>query len=127
MSFVTIETRSPKREEVGRPRRIQRKRSKGWQLPENTICVDNSTPWGNPFIAGEHGTRAGCVRLYAMLMSGYILDSIDNVPSQRASLAYLDRHITTLAGKNLACWCREGTPCHADFLLELANQSHWDS
>lgn len=26
-----------------------------------------------------------------------------------------------LRGKNLACWCRLGQPCHADVLLELAN------
>ena len=26
-----------------------------------------------------------------------------------------------LAGKNLACWCKPGTPCHADVLLEIAN------
>jgi hypothetical protein len=26
-----------------------------------------------------------------------------------------------LAGKNLACWCALGQPCHADVLLELAN------
>jgi len=26
-----------------------------------------------------------------------------------------------LAGKNLACWCHPGDPCHADVLLELAN------
>lgn len=27
-----------------------------------------------------------------------------------------------LAGKNLACWCKAGSPCHADVLLELANR-----
>lgn len=27
-----------------------------------------------------------------------------------------------LAGKNLACWCPLDQPCHADVLLELANQ-----
>jgi hypothetical protein len=27
-----------------------------------------------------------------------------------------------LAGKNLACWCPLDKPCHADVLLELANQ-----
>jgi hypothetical protein len=28
-----------------------------------------------------------------------------------------------LQGKNLACWCRlDGKPCHADVLLEIANQ-----
>lgn len=26
-----------------------------------------------------------------------------------------------LCGKNLACWCKPGTPCHADVLLDLAN------
>jgi len=26
-----------------------------------------------------------------------------------------------LRGKNLACWCRIGEPCHADVLLEIAN------
>lgn len=26
-----------------------------------------------------------------------------------------------LAGKDLACWCKPGHPCHADVLLEVAN------
>jgi hypothetical protein len=43
------------------PRRIRRSRAKGARLPENTICVDRSTKWGNPFIVGVHGTRAHCV------------------------------------------------------------------
>lgn len=29
-----------------------------------------------------------------------------------------------LAGKNLACWCKIGEPCHADWLLEVANGLH---
>lgn len=29
---------------------------------------------------------------------------------------------TALRGRNLACWCKPGTPCHADVLLELANR-----
>lgn len=27
-----------------------------------------------------------------------------------------------LRGKNLACWCARGAPCHADMLLEIANR-----
>jgi hypothetical protein len=27
-----------------------------------------------------------------------------------------------LRGHDLACWCLVGMPCHADVLLELANQ-----
>lgn len=31
--------------------------------------------------------------------------------------------VEELRGKNLACWCKPGTPCHADVLLRLANDS----
>jgi hypothetical protein len=27
-----------------------------------------------------------------------------------------------LRGKNLACWCEPGAPCHADVLMKVANQ-----
>lgn len=29
--------------------------------------------------------------------------------------------IAALKGKNLACWCAPGAPCHADVLLDIAN------
>jgi hypothetical protein len=41
---------------VSAPTRIRRSRAKGSRLPENTVCVDRSTKWGNPFVVGEHGT-----------------------------------------------------------------------
>ena len=31
------------------PKRIQRKRTKGWRLPPNTVCVTRPGKWGNPF------------------------------------------------------------------------------
>jgi hypothetical protein len=33
-----------------------------------------------------------------------------------------DEIISVLRGKNLACWCKPGEPCHADVLLEIANR-----
>lgn len=102
--------------------RVQRKRTAGWELPENTVCVDSSTCWRNPFIVGEHGTPLKCVLLYMNLMSGYPSLLMDNVEVQIAALHYVTRNIKTLRGKNLACWCREGTSCHADVLLAIANQ-----
>lgn len=42
----------------------------------------------------------------------------------------LERHplsaedLEVLRGRDLACWCATGTPCHADVLLELANPGH---
>jgi hypothetical protein len=32
-----------------------------------------------------------------------------------------DEIVKELGGKNLACWCRPGEPCHADVLLRIAN------
>lgn len=29
--------------------------------------------------------------------------------------------VAELKGKNLACWCAPGAPCHADVLLDIAN------
>jgi Domain of unknown function (DUF4326) len=32
-----------------RPKRIQRKRTKGWKMPPNTVYVGRPTRLGNPF------------------------------------------------------------------------------
>lgn len=34
----------------------------------------------------------------------------------------LDDIRTHLRGRDLACWCKPGEPCHADVLLEIANR-----
>jgi hypothetical protein len=31
------------------PQRIHRRRTRGWRLPENTMCVGRPSVWGNPF------------------------------------------------------------------------------
>ena len=41
------------------PVRIQRKRTKGWTMPENTVYVGRPTKWGNPF---QYRTPRGLVR-----------------------------------------------------------------
>jgi len=40
-------------------------------------------------------------------------------PARRSALLH---RLPELRGKDLACWCRPGEPCHADVLLELANR-----
>lgn len=35
-----------------RPQRIQRKRVRGWRLPEGAVVVDRTSRWGNPFKIG---------------------------------------------------------------------------
>lgn len=86
------------------PERIQLKRTKGWKMPANTVKVDRTSKWGNPYKVGT------------------IL-----IPDQRAAVEAFAANLPMgnfaeeLRGKNLACWCKIGEPCHADVLLRIAN------
>lgn len=35
------------------PVRIQRKRTRGWKMPPNTVYVGRGSIWGNPFVVGS--------------------------------------------------------------------------
>jgi hypothetical protein len=105
-----------------KPQRIQLRRAKGWRIPENTVKVDRTTPWGNPFRVGRDGTRAECVRLYRLLLAGNLCLSTTNGHEQMETLRHVAEHLHELRGKHLACWCRLDEACHADLLLELANR-----
>jgi len=98
------------------PRRIQRKRIRGWKMPENTVSVCRPGKFGNPFLVTEGVTQAEAVTAFRIWLMG---DScMAGMPERKQQI--LDG-LPELRGKNLACYCEEGTPCHADVLLELAN------
>lgn len=105
-----------------KPVRVQLSRKKGWKMPPNTVSVARPTKFGNPFKVGKHGTRSGCVDLFAKLMDGFLCMSMDNVTEQRACCTFTEFNLSFLRGKNLACWCPLDKPCHADVLLEIANR-----
>lgn len=91
------------------PVRIQRRRIRGWTMPENTVVVDRTTNWGNPYTNAEP-------HLLVRLFRDHMCD-----PESRAA-RWKREHLEELRGKNLACWCALDQPCHADVLLELANK-----
>jgi Domain of unknown function (DUF4326) len=95
------------------PERIQRKRTKGWRKPPNTICatrISKTRPgkWGNPFTVEEYG-REAAIQHYKDWLA-------------KKDATELREYLAPLRGKNLACWCRLDEACHADVLLELANR-----
>lgn len=110
-------------------KRIQLRRSKGWRLPVGAAVVSRPTKWGNPYRVGVHGTAAECVDAYRSLVTapGSLIQTGVNRPSyaeQERALRHVREHIADLRGKDLACWCPPGTPCHGDVLLELARGFH---
>ena len=103
--------------------RVQLSRAKGWRMPANTVKVDRSTRWGN------HVAKVGDdISYYTMgANSASPNDAVDLFrrvwrATQIVDPDKFEEYIAPLRGKNLACWCKPGTPCHADILLEFANE-----
>lgn len=79
-------------------------------MPLNAIYVGRQSKWGNPYSAGLDGTPTECVKKYRDMIAG-------NVWTEPTAATIKKE----LRGKDLACWCKPGTVCHADVLLEIAN------
>lgn len=124
------------------PVRVQRQRRKGFKMPEGAVYVGRGTRFGNPWKVERFAPVPGDTKEYAAVLRGY--RGVDYVhpfdhyreAAQRAVAGYhvhLTRgegptaeEIATLKGKDLACWCAPGMPCHADILLKLANAEKHD-
>lgn len=98
------------------PVRIQLSRKKGFNLQATSkalngleaVNVARPTRWGNPFPITKEFPAPAAVRSFRTFVESQLLNGV----------GYPLRQLT---GKNLACWCKPGDPCHADVLLELAN------
>jgi hypothetical protein len=75
------------------------------KTPADAVYVGRPTKWGNPFKIGRDGTRAEVLAKYRCLFAELRLWTVAR---------------EELKGKHLVCWCAPA-PCHADFLLEVAN------
>ena len=94
------------------PQRIQRKRTKGWKAPANTLNATRPGAHGNP---------------YKML---------DESDGERAlSLARFESHLDKInrydyqilieqvrAADYVMCWCPLDKPCHVDIWIRRAKQ-----
>lgn len=120
------------------PLRIQRKRTRGWRMPENTVYVGRPGKWGNLFTVEEFG-RDRCIALYRDAMVGvwnarnhFTNEEPDSLVNHAYSLwlEFRAKHHhrpsenarAELYGVDLSEWCALDQPCHADVLLEIANQ-----
>jgi len=128
--------------ELSKPIRIQIKRTKGFNLqaqsPDGRPVVSVCRPWkwGNPISVEKAGN--GLYKNYPFKVVEKHKDSyIHHVflcKSYKEAIDLLftkysfftdknkDTIKTELKGKHLACWCPLGSPCHADVLLQIANE-----
>ena len=116
-----------------KPKRMQLSRHAGFNLQAASKAL-NGLPakrvtrpggWGNPFTIAETAVKYGldpaAAQAKAVWLCGeWLRGTLDpelspQPPPSRAEIE------AELKGHNLACWCRPGTPCHADVLIEIAN------
>lgn len=106
-----------------RPTRIQRQRRKGWRMPPNTVSVCRPGKWGNPFVIVEHWQFFGIKDADKNTIAEFPTREEAVIASVEMYKKWLPWQIFLpfyeLHGKNLACWCKVGEPCHADVLLEV--------
>lgn len=109
------------------PRRIQLSRKKGHRLPPNTVNVARPSSWGNVVRVGAKALiEAIDGNQYSFVVTPAIAKAVyaAHMDEMLKTRPYLREKLAAeLAGRNLACWCAPGDPCHADVLLELANKA----
>jgi hypothetical protein len=112
------------------PRRVQLMREKGWRMPADTVKVDRTTQFGNPFTSLGGAKSVELFRLWVTgeLTDGEIREKFPQIIASHliSRRKVIQANIGSLARKNLACWCGQQDQCHADVLLDIANQTkHW--
>lgn len=95
-------------------------------MPDGAVYVGRPTFWGNPYVVGtvpgpswpkptfDAADAVECYRL--LLAGGWAL----KLPP---GLEIVTRAQRELEGLDLVCWCPPSSPCHADVLLEYANEA----
>ena len=86
--------------------KVYNKRNKN--IPPDAVYVGRPSKWGNPYPIQGTLTREDVVQMFRVYAEAVLEKEPD--------------WLKPLTGKDLVCWCAP-KPCHADVLLELANQA----
>lgn len=116
------------------------------QVPPGAVYVGRAWPnltqsvFANPWVVkrpGEIMIRGVWCETWAVRhhrKTGLVTDGFPDQAAARAeAIARFARHLddnpglkdrarTELRGRDLACWCQPGAPCHADLLIQIANE-----
>lgn len=125
--------------------RIQRRRTPGWRKPENAICINRGTKYGNPMkiVRLNKNDPFGVIEIQDFVnrklwhragFSGDVPDMLHVFRHMLKGTVFMDKHfqvwsdyfskldLTPLLGHDLACYCPIEKPCHGDVYIELCNE-----
>lgn len=104
------------------PIRIQRRRARGWRMPEHTKYVGRGSLYGNPFRVARSARE---LEAGGELVVASSADAVERfrewIRQTREGRFVAACAARNLWGLDLACWCPLDQACHADVLLEIAN------
>ena len=89
-------------------KRFQRKRTRGWKKPDNSVYVGRPTKFGNPYKLSKNLTREEAVGNFEI----YLRNNTELLIAVKEELC----------GKDLLCWCRKDELCHADIIIKICNE-----
>jgi hypothetical protein len=119
---------------VTSPTRIQRRRTRGWRLDRAAdpirggVIVSRPSRYGNPFTIAaamevlgltEAEARTAAITEFRLWLAGSRSNWQSDEADKKRERILAGLH--ELRGKDLACTCEPGEPCHADELLLRAN------
>lgn len=83
------------------------------------MYVGRPTKWGNPYRVGDGlcNSLVEVINYYEL----WLIEGTDYTSDEPHAPPNEDEIKSELRGKDLACWCAPGAPCHADVLLRIAN------
>jgi hypothetical protein len=97
-------------------------------MPPNTLKIDRSTKWGNPYKVGLDAVHPVTRRMVHVATNTIAVELFAAHLQTAGGAEVATAAQRELRGKNLACWCRNGDACHGDVLLQLVNskvQRRW--
>jgi len=119
-------------------KRTKRERGKkGWRKPKDTIIVDRTSKWGNPYrVSKQPGYSVRFKDLKdksdypGQMISRFHTSKAD---AAKVAISYYQKYIDALIdvgklnlddlkGHDLMCTCKLDDPCHANYLLKISNQ-----
>jgi hypothetical protein len=115
-----------------KPQRLQLMRRKGFDLQATSrainglecVKVDRSTALGNPFVVNptmKPGAKLADGRIYVPTPEDAVECFREMLALEGETAAAFRACVAEAAGKNVACWCPVGSPCHGDVILAFAN------
>lgn len=121
-------------------KRIQRKRTAGWRMPENCMCATRPTIFGNPWKGPD--AVVAYERFIQQVMEGAICVSVIELGLDVAHVfkrpidqwrtlrdAMFQFRVDYRLGKmhDLCCYCSPKNPCHVDVLIRCIKQPTLDN